>query len=76
MSTASAAVRPTRDRILDAALDQFGSRGFEASSLDDIATEVGVVGPTTGGRGWPLRALLPEAFSFTGARKRRATSRR
>jgi AcrR family transcriptional regulator len=40
---ASAVVaRPTRDRILDAALDRFGTRGFEASSLDEIAADVGV----------------------------------
>jgi AcrR family transcriptional regulator len=38
--------RPTRQRILDAALDQFGSRGFEAASLDDIAGEVGVAKQT------------------------------
>jgi AcrR family transcriptional regulator len=37
---------PTRQRILDAALDQFGSRGFEAASLDDIAGEVGVAKQT------------------------------
>jgi AcrR family transcriptional regulator len=34
--------RPTRERILDAALDAFGNRGFEAVSLDDIAQVVGV----------------------------------
>lgn len=34
--------RPTRDRILDAALDLFGARGFEATSLDEIAAAVGV----------------------------------
>lgn len=33
---------PTRERILDAALDAFGNRGFEAVSLDDIAGVVGV----------------------------------
>ena len=38
--------RPTRDRILEAALDQFGSRGFEAVSLDDIAADVGVTKQT------------------------------
>ena len=38
--------RPTRQRILDAALDQFGTRGFEAASLDDIAAEVGVAKQT------------------------------
>jgi AcrR family transcriptional regulator len=32
----------TRDRILAAALDRFGTRGVDAVSLDDIATVVGV----------------------------------
>jgi len=33
---------PTRQRILDAALDLFGSRGVDAVSLDEIARDVGV----------------------------------
>ena len=33
---------PTRQRILDAALDMFGARGVDAVSLDEIAREVGV----------------------------------
>ncbi len=37
---------PTRLRILDAALDLFGSRGFEAVSLDEIAVSVGVAKQT------------------------------
>jgi AcrR family transcriptional regulator len=37
---------PTRDRILDAATDLFGSRGVDAVSLDVIATEVGVAKQT------------------------------
>jgi TetR/AcrR family transcriptional regulator len=32
----------TRDRILDAALSSFGTRGYDASSLDAIAAELGV----------------------------------
>ncbi|HMK12003.1 MAG TPA: helix-turn-helix domain-containing protein [Acidimicrobiales bacterium] len=32
----------TSDRILDAALTSFGGRGYEASSLDAIAAELGV----------------------------------
>ena len=32
----------TRQRILDAALDLFGSRGVDAVSLDEIARDVGV----------------------------------
>lgn len=33
---------PTRQRILDAAIDQFGTRGVEAVSLDEIARSVGI----------------------------------
>lgn len=33
---------PTRERILDAALDAFGARGVDAVSLDEIAAVVGV----------------------------------
>jgi TetR/AcrR family transcriptional regulator len=33
---------PTRQRILDAALDLFGTRGVDAVSLDEIARHVGV----------------------------------
>jgi TetR/AcrR family transcriptional regulator len=35
-------VAPTRVRILDAAVDLFGGRGVEATSLDEIAARVGV----------------------------------
>ncbi|MBV1893097.1 MAG: TetR/AcrR family transcriptional regulator, partial [Ilumatobacteraceae bacterium] len=34
--------RSTRERVLDVALDLFGSRGFDAVSLDEIARTVGV----------------------------------
>ena len=33
---------PTRQRILDASIDQFGARGVDAVSLDEIARDVGV----------------------------------
>ena len=33
---------PTRDRILGAALASFGTRGFEATSLDAVAAELGI----------------------------------
>jgi AcrR family transcriptional regulator len=33
---------PTRQRIQDAAIDQFGARGVDAVSLDEIARSVGV----------------------------------
>lgn len=32
----------TRDRVLDAALSAFGTRGYDATSLDDVAAEVGI----------------------------------
>lgn len=32
----------TRDRVLDAALGSFGTKGFEATSLDQLAAELGV----------------------------------
>ena len=38
----SRSVRKTADRILDAALDQFGRRGYEATSLDALAADLGV----------------------------------
>ena len=37
---------PTRDRILDAATDLFGTRGVDAVSLDVIAADVGVAKQT------------------------------
>jgi AcrR family transcriptional regulator len=36
----------TTDRILDAALRSFGSRGYEATSLDDLAGELGITKQT------------------------------
>jgi AcrR family transcriptional regulator len=32
----------TRERILDAALSSFGTRGYEATSLDQLAAELGI----------------------------------
>jgi AcrR family transcriptional regulator len=40
--TAAPTVAPTRTRILGAAAEQFGTRGVDAVSLDDIASAVGV----------------------------------
>jgi TetR/AcrR family transcriptional regulator len=39
---ARAPARRTSDRILDAALTQFGRRGYEATSLDALAAELGL----------------------------------
>ena len=35
-------VASTPDRVLDAALGAFGTRGFDGTSLDDLATELGI----------------------------------
>jgi len=39
---ATTTARRTSDRILDAALAQFGRRGYEATSLDALASELGL----------------------------------
>lgn len=50
----------TTDRILDAAVRSFGGRGFEATSLDDLAGELGVTKQTI--LYWfPSKAALLEA---------------
>ena len=42
MSTRAQRTRETEDRILAVALDSFGTRGFEATSLDDLAAALGI----------------------------------
>jgi len=41
-TTDRAKPKPTAERILDAAVDAFGSRGYEATSLDALAAELGI----------------------------------
>ena len=42
MTAAVTDKKPTRDRILDAALTAFADRGVEATSLDSLAVEIGI----------------------------------
>jgi len=42
MTTASTATTSTRDRVVDAALVAFGSRGYDATRLDALAGDLGV----------------------------------
>ena len=42
MSTAASAVLPTRTRVINAAVALFGTRGYEATSLDQVAEASGV----------------------------------
>ena len=39
---ARTAPTPTADRILVAAMDAFGTRGYDGTSLDDLARELGI----------------------------------
>src|SRR6478735_8174650 len=42
VSSRSAAAGTRREQVLDAALQSFGTRGYEATSLDQLAVELGV----------------------------------
>lgn len=42
MSAAAPVVQPTRTKVLDAAIGLFGTRGYEATSLDQVAEASGV----------------------------------
>lgn len=52
--------RATEDRILTAALESFGSRGFEATSLDDLATGLGLTKQAILYH-WPSKVALLDA---------------
>jgi AcrR family transcriptional regulator len=54
------AARRTPDRILDAAMASFGTRGYEASSLDDLARELGIRKQTIL-YGFPAKDVLLDA---------------
>ena len=40
--TTGEGARPTAERILVAAMGEFGTRGYEATSLDELARELGI----------------------------------
>jgi AcrR family transcriptional regulator len=56
----------TRSRVVDAAIDAFGSRGYEASSLDALAGELGVRKQTILYYFPSKEALLDAAIDRTG----------
>jgi len=54
----------TRDRLLTAAIELFGSRGYESTSLRDIASEVGIKAPAIYNHFESKDQLLGEAVSW------------
>jgi AcrR family transcriptional regulator len=65
-------VAHTGDRILDVALQQFGTRGFEVTSLDAIAAELGVRKQTV--LYWyPSKQALLDAVIARGAQELHGT---
>lgn len=52
----------TRERLLEAAIELFGSRGFEATSMRDIASEVGIKAPAVYNHYRSKEELLAEAI--------------
>lgn len=59
----SAARSDTRDRLLDAAIELFGSRGFDSTSMRDIANEVGIKAPAVYNHYSSKEELLGEAVT-------------
>jgi AcrR family transcriptional regulator len=70
---------PTRDRALDAALGLFGTRGYEATSLDMVAADAGVRKQTIlyhyGDKEGLLTAVVDRSASEVAAAFERALNR-
>lgn len=60
-STAGQPRSDTRDRLLAAAIEMFGSKGFEATTMNDIAGAVGIKGPAAYNHFKSKEKLLVEA---------------
>lgn len=54
----------TRDRVLTAAIELFGSRGYDSTSLRDIAAEVGIKAPAIYNHFESKEQLLGEAVAW------------
>lgn len=62
-SKASTSRSDTRERLLGAAIELFGSRGFDATSMKDIANEVGIKAPAVYNHYKSKEDLLAEAVA-------------
>ena len=62
-SKASTSRSDTRERLLGAAIELFGSRGFDATSMKDIANEVGIKAPAVYNHYKSKEELLAEAVA-------------
>jgi AcrR family transcriptional regulator len=71
---------PTAERILDAALNAFGTRGYEATSLDALAAELGITKQTIlywfGSKEGVLQAVVERVSSELAASIQEAVARR
>jgi hypothetical protein len=63
----------TRERVLAAALASFGGRGYEATSLDQLAVELGIRKQTILYY-YPSKAELLDAVIGSGSRRSSARS--
>lgn len=79
MPTAAPAVVPTRTRVLDAAVGLFGTRGYEATSLDQVAEASGVRKQTVlyhfGDKDGLLRAVIDRSAADLAVALERALAR-